>query len=295
MRTILKHIFISLLVILLITGSALPCFAATETGQITVTLEDKEKNKIDGMRVYLCQIADLNNRAYHATTAFENSGISMSGIVTNPDETVAKTLLDYVKKNAVESLSKTSEAGKAPFSDLNLGIWLVYPEEDSRYAFNPYIVFLPYGANGKVYYEVFSAPKVEDRNLDEINIYVMKKWDDKNNAAKKRPDSIAVELLRNQAVVAAAQLNEENGWAYTFSKLPKDGDYSVREKAVSNYTVDYSGDAVNGFVVTNTYAGEKLPQTGQYWWPIGLIAIAGAGFVLLGIHEMGVKKNGKKK
>ena len=68
-----------------------------------------------------------------------------------------------------------------------------------------------------------------------------------------------------------------------------------REKTVANYKANYSGDMANGFIITNTYNGEKLPQTGQYWWPIILIAIAGAGFIALGVYEVGVKKNAKKK
>ena len=295
MRKTLKSIVISLLVIGLMTGASLCCFAATETGRITVTLADKENKGIDGMTVSLCQIAGLDGTRYQPTAAFETSGISLSGIVSSPDETVAKAVFDYVKGQDIRGVSRISENGRVSFSDLDLGIWLVYPEGDSRYTFNPYIVLLPYGANGDLYYEVSSAPKVEDSHPDGMNIYVMKKWDDNNNAAKKRPGTIAVELLKDRSVVATAQLSEANGWAHVFSDLSRDGKYAVREKRVADYSVNYSGDPVNGFVITNTYAGDKLPQTGQYWWPIILIAVAGACFVLLGIYEMGVKKHGKKK
>ena len=295
MKTTLKKIFILVLAVGVLCSSAFPCFASAEKGKITVALEDKEKNKINGTTVHLCQIAELNHTGYYPTTVFENSGISISGIVNSPDETVANTIADYVKKNNVEALSQVSDNGKVFFSDLDLGIWLVYCDENGKYTFNPYIVFLPYESGGKLYYEVTSAPKLEDNTPNEINIYVMKKWDDKNNASKKRPGSVTVELLNGDSVVASIVLSEENGWAHTFSKLPKNGDYSVREKAVANYKVDYSGDATNGFAVTNTYAGEKLPQTGQYWWPVILIAVAGTCFVLLGVYEIGAKKNDKKK
>ena len=81
-------------------------------------------------------------------------------------------------------------------------------------------------------------------------------------------------------------------------EVSKDGlipTYSVREKSVKDYKATYSGDVANGFAVTNSYVGEKLPQTGQYWWPIVIMAIAGFCFVLLGIYEIGVKKHDKKK
>lgn len=295
MRTTIKSLLMFILTATLILSLAITCFAAAENGKITVILEDKEKNPVTGTTVNICQIAELNSMGYYPAEAFENAGISISGIVNNPDEAVAKTIAEYIKKNNVSTTSLVSEYGKAIFSDLGLGIWFVFPDENSKYTFNPYIVFLPYESSGKLYYEVSSAPKVQDSKPDEISIYVLKKWDDKNNAAKKRPDFVTIELLNRNTVIETVELSESNGWAYTFSSLPKDGNYSVREKNIADYKVSYSGDIANGFIVTNTYAGEKLPQTGQYWWPIVIIAIAGIAFVLLGIYEIGVKKNGKKK
>ena len=291
----LKRIFITILTVILLCCSALPCFAATQNGTITVLLEDKEKNKISNMVVNICQIATLNNAGYYPVTAFENSGIYISGIINSPNESSAKSVTDYIKNNQIDVLSAVSQNGKATFSDLDLGIWVVFCGEDSKYTFNPYIVFSPYESGGKLYYEVSSEPKLEDNAPSEINIYVIKKWEDKNNASKKRPESVTIELLNGDKVVSSVVLGEENGWAHTFTGVSNDCNYSVREKTVANYKVDYSGDITNGFVVTNTYNGEKLPQTGQYWWPIILIAIAGAGFIVLGIYELGVKKNAKKK
>ena len=295
MRTTLKRILIITLTVILLCCSAFPCFAAEEKGIISVTLEDKNKNKINDVTVYLCQVAELNNHGYYPTTAFESSGISISGFINSPDESSAKSVTDYIKSNQIEVLSSASKNGKATFSDLALGIWVVFCDEESKYTFNPYIVFLPYESGGKRYYEVSSSPKIKDNKPGEISIYVVKKWDDKNNAAKKRPDSVNIELLNGSEVVLAAKLSESNGWSHTFTGVSKDGNYSVREKTVANYKANYSGDMANGFVVTNTYNGEKLPQTGQYWWPIILIAIAGAGFIALGVYEVGVKKNAKKK
>lgn len=295
MRIHLKRIFITMLTVILLCCSAFPCFAAAEKGIISVTLEDKSKNKVNGVTVYLCQVAELNNNGYYPTTAFESSGLSISGLINSPDESSAKSVTDYIKNNQIEVLSTASKNGKTSFSDLALGIWVVFCDEDSKYTFNPYIVFLPYESGGKLYYEVSSVPKIEDSKPNETSIYVVKKWDDKNNAAKKRPDSVNIELLNGSEAVSTAKLSESNGWSHTFTGVSKDGNYSVRENSVANYKANYSGDMANGFVVTNTYTGEKLPQTGQYWWPIILIAIAGVGFIALGIYEVGVKKNAKKK
>ena len=294
MKKTLKRIFITALTVILLVGTALPCLATEQNGKIKVTLEDKDKVRVDGIKVNICHVAELNNTGYYPAKAFENSGISIAGIVNNPDAATAKTLADYIKNNQIKPMSAISEYGNVTFDKLKLGIWLVYPEDSGKYTFNPYIVFLPFESGGKINYEVASLPKLEDNTPNDINVYVIKKWDDNNNASKKRPDSVTVELLDSDKVVSTVVLSEENGWSHTFAKLSKEGNYSVREKTVADYTANYSGDATNGFVVTNTYSGEKLPQTGQHWWPIVLIAIAGACFVLLGIFEIGAKKNGKK-
>ena len=294
MRRTRKAILSALLAIAVMVGLALGCSAETQTGTITVTLEDAYKNRIDGITVSVCCVAELNQVGYYPTSAFEGSGISISGIINNPDETTARTLADYVRDNHIEWQSKVTENGRVSFTDLNFGIWLVYGEEDATYTFNPFIAFVPYESAGQLYYEVSSTPKVENGDPNATSVYVLKKWDDKNNAAKKRPDTITVELLDGGAVVASVTLSEANGWSHTFAGVPKAGTYTVREKTVTDYKASYGGDAANGFIITNTYAGEKLPQTGQYWWPILVMAVAGAAFVLLGIYELGVKRHGKK-
>ncbi|MBO5213638.1 MAG: Cna B-type domain-containing protein [Clostridia bacterium] len=295
MKKTVKTICVLLLSMLFIVGAVIPCYAATESGKISVLLEDKDNNIIDGVNVHICKIADMNNTGYYPSKSFENSGISISGIINAPTEPTAKDITDYIRDNNIESASAITENGKVSFSDLGLGIWLVFCEEDGKYTFNPYFVFLPYESEGKLYYEITSSPKAEDSKPNLINVYVIKKWDDKNNAAKKRPESVTVELLDGEKVISSAVLNEQNGWAHTFTDVSKDGDYSVKEKKVENYTAQYNGDISNGFIVTNSYNGEKLPQTGQLWWPIVIISVAGIAFVLLGIMELGARKNGKKK
>lgn len=294
MKKTVKTICMLLLSMLFIIGAGIPCYAATESGRISVLLEDKDNNKIDGITIHICKIADMNNTGYYPSKNFENSGISISGIINAPTESTAKDITDYIKDNNIESASAVTENGKASFSDLDLGIWIVFCEEDGKYTFNPYFVFLPYESGGKLYYEITSSPKAEDSNPNLINIYVVKKWDDKNNAAKKRPESVTIELLDGEKAISSAVLNEQNGWAHTFTDVSKDGIYSIKEKKVDNYTAEYNGDALGGFIVTNSFNGEKLPQTGQLWWPIVIISVAGIAFVLLGIIELGARKNGKK-
>jgi len=284
---------ISLILISLVVYSPAYQAAAPEC-TLTVVLQNNNSEAINGLRVNICKIADISGTDYYPSVDFENSGISIAGLVNDPSEANAKNILEYIKENSISCLSSVSKDGKSEFSKLKMGIWLVYCNNDADYTFNPYIVFLPYSQNGKLYYSLTSTPKAQPNSPNNKIIYVFKKWDDKNNAAKKRPDDITVELKRNGEVTNTVVLNESNGWAYTFTNLPNQGEYVVNEKSVKDYSVKYSGDSENGFIITNTYNGDKLPQTGQLWWPIGIISVAGILFILLGIIELRGRKNAKK-
>ncbi len=220
------------------------------------------------------------------------SGISVSGIINNPSGIYAKGILDYIKENSIEGISASSVNGLVQFNNLEMGIWLVYCEEGQAHSFQPYFVFLPQKLNDQLQFNVTSSPKTDIETPDNKSIYVMKKWEDKS-AEKLRPQSITIDLLLNGEVVDTVVLSKENGWAHTFKDLPNEKCYSVYEHPLANYTVKYNGDSENGFIITNVYNGEMLPQTGQLWWPVGIFGGLGVTLVVWGIIEIKGKKNEK--
>lgn len=95
-------------------------------------------------------------------------------------------------------------------------------------------------------------------------VSVTKKWlDDGDN---NRPPSIKVNLIANgKYVVESRELNEANGWKTTFANLPVEaGDetisYTISEDEVKGYTSTVSGDAKQGFVITNKKASPELTK-----------------------------------
>lgn len=59
---------------------------------------------------------------------------------------------------------------------------------------------------------------------------VTKYWEDNDNAPKKRPKKIKVNLLQNGVAIRTEYLNEENNWTFTLLEdkaLPK---YDVSER-----------------------------------------------------------------
>ncbi len=108
------------------------------------------------------------------------------------------------------------------------------------------------------------------REIEKVDINVQKVWDDKNNAAGKRPTSIQVQLYAdNKAVDEPVTLSEGN-WSYTWTDLEKysnpDGKvggsklikYTVDELSVpESYTKTISGTETS-FTIMNTLELGKL-------------------------------------
>lgn len=92
---------------------------------------------------------------------------------------------------------------------------------------------------------------------------VKKVWNDNNNEANVRPDSVTVQLMKDgKAYRNTIVLNEANGWGYTWTSLPNGSKYEVVEVEVPDgYKVSVVNDTYYNFTVTNTYTGEtKVPN-----------------------------------
>ena len=129
----------------------------------------------------------------------------------------------------------------------------------------------------------YDAPEVEQKNLtvtnsrtpEKIAIKASKKWDDAENQDGKRPANVVVKLYKEvggqKSEVANRTLTEADQWAIEFTNLNKyekgqEVVYSLEEDAVSHYQSQVTGNAADGFVVTNTYKPETIKISGQKKW-----------------------------
>ncbi len=106
---------------------------------------------------------------------------------------------------------------------------------------------------------------------DVIDIKVKKVWVNDNDVKKdERPDSIGLTLKKGNEVVDTATLTPKdknaNTWEYTFKDMPADGNYAVEESKVKGYAATVTGNANNGFVVTNTYSKNTMKLTAVKQW-----------------------------
>ncbi|MDO4806001.1 MAG: Cna B-type domain-containing protein [Coriobacteriales bacterium] len=105
----------------------------------------------------------------------------------------------------------------------------------------------------------------EITNTRVTNVDVRKVWDDADDADGLRPKSVTVRLLADgEDTGDSLVLSDENGWKGTFEDVGKyKGEdevvYAVAEDAVEGYTTSVTGDAKEGFVVTNTHVPDPKP------------------------------------
>ena len=101
---------------------------------------------------------------------------------------------------------------------------------------------------------------------DTTKIDVEKKWEDNENANKKRPDTIKVQLYakvgEEEYLVETKEVKAEEDWKVKFENLPTlfegvEVTYTIKEKTIDGYESEVTGDQANGFTVTNKEKPEE--------------------------------------
>ena len=117
----------------------------------------------------------------------------------------------------------------------------------------------------------------------ETEVAVRKVWDDQNNQDGKRPTSVTVSIKApdwdgkdvDGNTVGILTLSKDNNWTGRFTKLPtkdpngKKLEYTVDEAAVAGYTKLISGNAKDGYTITNRYETAKTSVTATKVWDDG--------------------------
>lgn len=120
-------------------------------------------------------------------------------------------------------------------------------------------------ASGMIQADAKAAVLFNNRRVEEqpetVDLSGTKTWNDSDDQAGARPDSIEVNLWRGETLVAKQTVSEERGWTYCFADLPKYDDqgaeitYTVTETPVAGYTTSY-----DGYDIINTYTPDSAPE-----------------------------------
>ena len=106
----------------------------------------------------------------------------------------------------------------------------------------------------------------------QISVSVLKNWDDDNEHDGLRPTEVTVHLYADgKRTDKSLRLSADSNWQGSFPDLPmmKDGEpivYTIREDPVDAYTVLMTGNAEEGFVLSNRHVPLKTSIPVQKQW-----------------------------
>jgi len=108
---------------------------------------------------------------------------------------------------------------------------------------------------------------------EQTSVTVTKAWNDADNQDGYRPSSVQAQLYANGVAEGdPVALSAANNWSYTWTELAKkaagaDITYTVDEVEVpEEYTKSLSGNAVDGYTITNTHVPEETEVTVTKVW-----------------------------
>ena len=289
----------------LVLALSLTASAASQTGSITVhfTIHDAP---VSGASFSAYRVADADD-AGSLTPVPPYSGYPVA-LKSTAWKDLADTYAGYTRRDQLTASASgvTDENGELTFSGLTPGLYLILGDrvvfDGGSYQPAPLLVDIPDRSDTPLRFDVFAEVKIEIK--PPVGTFVTRKvlkiWDDKGSESA-RPKEVTVQLLCDGKVYDTVTLNADNEWRYTWEELDDAYDWQVVEKELSDYTVRVGRSGAT-FTVTNTRVTPvtpvtpgkptpkpTLPQTGQLWWPVPLLLLAGLGLLIVGLRHRRTK------
>lgn len=202
-----------------------------------------------------------------------------------------KIILDG--KITPDASAKTDENGVVTWKSLHQGLYLILAdgvEQDGYvYTTSAFFAVLPeQDLKKNVWnYDVTANAKPE-RQPVLADYQVVKVWKDDCHK-NQRPESIEITLYRDGKAFETITLPENGRWTHTWKNLSVNHKWTVAEKQQKGYLKPEVTRKGNVFTVTNACSKaadtpeQKLPQTGQLWWPIPILLCTGLLCIVWGL------------
>ena len=242
-----KHVISGLLALLvLLFLLALPLSAAAQpvpdesrNGHCSITVSMTYKGKaVRGGTLALYKVGDVaedgGNYSFVPVEEIQ-ADIPEFGDIESPDLAGKLCKLESKLTPVTDLPKKVGEDGKATFSDLTFGLYLVQKTAASGYGKTaPFLVSVPYLYADEYQYDVTSQPKT-----------------DLEREVPTKPTGPT-------------------------TKPTKPTDPTTKPTKPTGPTTKPT---------TSSGGGKKLPQTGQLWWPVPVLACAGLGCIAVGLFR----------
>lgn len=208
---------------------------------------------------------------------------------------LASTLESIIDRDGIKPAYRACTDEKGDLTQtVTKGLYLIIGQttRDDTYRYTPSPVFVtvpnrPEGGQWSYSITLNHGKFEKEPHGDETtDLTVMKIWNDSGNNPL-RPTSIRARLLRDGVEYETVTLGPGNNWSYTWRDLPAGHRWSVAELDIpTNYYVTTERDG-RVFVIRNTYEKPPppppdLPQTGQLWWPVPILAALGLAALVIG-------------
>ncbi len=282
-----------------------------DTGDISVICKNVDGTKtIEGMEIDMYYVGRrMPDGSYEYNEEFKNCIVPEVDMKSSELSEIAESLLNVIKSdNAEPSASAISGAdGTAVFENIPDGIYIIYGDKYEYlgyvYEMSPVIFEAAVWDADNNTADLSALAKISEDKLPENPVmaeYSVKKlWLKDEGLEINRSSFVDVEIFCDGKFFASVLLNEENNWQYSWTG-DSTKEWSCKEvTAVDGYKVLYA-DEENVFRVQNVYFGssssggdepgteitppaDKLPQTGQLWWPVPVLLAAGIIFVAAGL------------
>ena len=301
----LKRLIIALIICMMVMVCPLSAVAAPvdNTPQITI------KYPLSDVTFDFYKVADFSSTGvYQLEEQFEmvsNEITDLKLLEDDPDEmtadkwrTLSMTLDSYVHGMNIEAdFSKATDNDGNLVCQVEEGLYLLVAEAkmygDDLYIPPANLATVPNrDVDGKWQNQILLdySSKVDIKPMIE-EYTVQKIWAKDENSKKDRPEKIVVDIYMDNENTPydTVTLNVANNWKYTWHDLPVGHKWTVAEKEVpAHYKVSITAEG-NIISITNEYTKPEIPpppphipQTGQLWWPVPLLAMLGTVFFAIG-------------
>lgn len=226
-------------------GTTTLSYMVTQDGEIDPTLYTVDY-KVPSVMASFGSLS-FTKTAEDGQTALPGAEFTLSGTATGSNKPWSQTVV-------------ADQNGNVSFDKIPAGTYTLSETKtpDGFVAMSDKTVVVSYG---QTTVDGASAPAVITNTSSKTDISVKKVWQGDTEKA------VTVNLLQNDVVYGTVQLSEDNNWQDSFENVPlvdatgKAYTYTVEEINVEGYTTKVTGNADNGFVITNTRDTGSLTVT----------------------------------
>ena len=284
-------------VYLTITGNGITNkIEVNEDSNWQATFKNLPKYDSNGQEIeYIAGIEEVNEGdlkfySQEITTGNMEEGYEIESGMTVPDEKISLTVNKVWKDNSIQSLRRPKVVTINVYNEENVlvGTYDLKVSEEESYTFEglrkydeitgkdiEYRVEEQEKNTGDLHFYTSSVGEITNigenskqvtitntftKPDDKTSVTVNKVWDDNNNEAGKRPESVKLLLKDGENTVAEEVVTgETNTWTYTFTEIEKYDEngqekvYTVDEKEVNSEDLQFYNKQISGLSVTNVF------------------------------------------